>query len=235
MTATSTFYCAITSGLCGTINTSTTTITVNPVYAYTENHSICNGEIYNWHGTNYSTTGTFTANYTSINDCDSIYTLHLSVNPVDISVALSGITITANFTADAYQWLDCNNNFAPINGEVNQSFTATVNGNYAVIITQGLCSDTSVCVEINTVGIAPQTTEGITFYPNPVSNELIIEIKGNIKNRNFEILNAIGQVVFKGNLLLEKTVVQTTNFDPGVYLIKLGTGKIFKFEKILKE
>jgi len=72
------------------------------------------------------------------------------------------------------------------------------------------------------------------IYPNPVSNELIIEIDGNHEKVNFEILNAIGQVVFKGNLV-EKTIVQTSNFATGVYLIKLENGKTFEFKKIIKK
>jgi hypothetical protein len=72
------------------------------------------------------------------------------------------------------------------------------------------------------------------IYPNPVSNELIIEIEGNNEKLNFEILNANGQVVFKGNLV-EKTTVQTINFAPGVYLIKVENGKTFEFKKIIKE
>ena len=74
----------------------------------------------------------------------------------------------------------------------------------------------------------------IKVYPNPVSNELIIEIEGNSDKLDFEILNAIGQVVFKGNFI-EKTTVHTTNFAPGVYLIKLENGKTFEFKKIIKE
>ena len=71
-------------------------------------------------------------------------------------------------------------------------------------------------------------------YPNPVSNELIIEIKGNKEKTDFEILNSIGQIVFKGNMS-EKSVVQTSNFCSGVYLIKLKNGKTFEFKKIVKE
>jgi photosystem II stability/assembly factor-like uncharacterized protein len=74
----------------------------------------------------------------------------------------------------------------------------------------------------------------VNIYPNPVTNELIIEFNGNTKNTNFEILNSIGQVVFKGNLI-EKTVVQTSNFAPGIYLLKLENGKTFEFKKIIKE
>ncbi|MFZ4799828.1 MAG: T9SS type A sorting domain-containing protein [Bacteroidia bacterium] len=72
------------------------------------------------------------------------------------------------------------------------------------------------------------------IYPNPVSNELIIEIKGNNEKLNLEILNSIGQIVFKGNLI-EKTIIETTNFSPGIYVIKLENGKTYQFKKIVKE
>ena len=49
-----------------------------------------------------------------------------------------------------------------------------------------------------------------------------------------EILNQIGQVVYKGNMR-EKVILKTTNFPAGVYLIKLENGKTFKFKKIIKE
>ncbi|HOY30862.1 MAG TPA: CehA/McbA family metallohydrolase [Bacteroidales bacterium] len=57
-------------------------LTVNPVYTFTENHSICDGETFTWHGNNYTDAGTYTANYQTTHDCDSVYTLHLTVNPV---------------------------------------------------------------------------------------------------------------------------------------------------------
>jgi len=50
----------------------------------------------------------------------------------------------------------------------------------------------------------------------------------------FEILNTTGQVVLEINLV-EKTSVQTANFAPGVYLIKLGNNKTFEFKKIVKD
>jgi len=74
----------------------------------------------------------------------------------------------------------------------------------------------------------------INVYPNPITNELMIEIEGNSEPVNFEILNARGQVVFKGNLV-EKTTVQTSNFAPGVYLIKFISDKTFELKKIIKE
>jgi hypothetical protein len=74
----------------------------------------------------------------------------------------------------------------------------------------------------------------INVYPNPITNELMIEIEGNSEPVNFEILNVSGQVVFKGNLV-EKTTVQTSNFAPGVYLIKFISDKTYELKKIIKE
>ena len=67
-----------------------------------------------------------------------------------------------------------------------------------------------------------------------MSNELVIEITGNKDKQAYEIYNSIGQVVYKGSLL-EKTIVQTTDFSSGVYMIKLENGKTFEFKKILKK
>jgi carboxyl-terminal processing protease len=74
----------------------------------------------------------------------------------------------------------------------------------------------------------------VSIYPNPVSSELNIDIKGNNDKYKFEIINSIGQTVFKGNLT-EKTTIQTTNFSPGIYLIKLENGKTIEIKTIVKK
>lgn len=73
----------------------------------------------------------------------------------------------------------------------------------------------------------------INVYPNPVSDILTIEYAGNNKEIGFYILNSIGQIVFSGRLA-DKTIVQTSTFSPGIYLIKLDTGKTIEFNKIIK-
>ena len=73
----------------------------------------------------------------------------------------------------------------------------------------------------------------LSIYPNPVSNELIIEIEGNNDNLKFEITNSLGQDVFQGNVV-EKTIIQTSNFASGVYLIKLENGNSFEYKKLIK-
>ena len=81
-----------------------------------------------------------------------------------------------------------------------------------------------------------ENKEGSFFnlYPNPVSDQLTIEIKGNKEKASYEIYNSYGQIVQKGSLV-GKTVVQTNYFSSGVYLIKLEYGKNYEFKNIDKE
>jgi hypothetical protein len=71
----------------------------------------------------------------------------------------------------------------------------------------------------------------IKLYPNPVSNELTIEYSGYAP---FDITNAQGQIVYNGEII-DKTVVSTSNFAPGIYLIRIYTDKITEAQKFIKE
>lgn len=71
-------------------------------------------------------------------------------------------------------------------------------------------------------------------YPNPVSDELTIEMKGTKESASFELLNSIGQTVQSGSLF-EKIVLQTNNLATGVYLVKLQYRNTFEVKKLIKE
>ncbi len=208
---------------------------VNPTSNLTTNIVICSEELpYIWNGLTFTTAGSQSVTFISAVGCDSTITLNLTIDSVDVSITQQSNILTANATPATYQWLDCNNENTPIYGATAQSYTATANGKYAVIVTQGLCSDTSACIQIEGVGIALENLQSINLYPNPVSNELIIEVKGNKELFNFEILNTIGQIVSKGSFE-EKITIQTSNFTSGFYLVKLENGNAFEFKKIIKE
>jgi Secretion system C-terminal sorting domain len=93
---------------------------------------------------------------------------------------------------------------------------------------------------IVSVNCAVEKTERIKVYPNPISNELTIEIEGNNEPIRFEIINALGTVLYKG-VLTNKITIQTTDFALGIYLLKFETlpnskanGKTFEIKKIIK-
>ena len=72
------------------------------------------------------------------------------------------------------------------------------------------------------------------FYPNPVSDELTIEMRGDREKVSFELLNSIGQTVQNGSFI-EKTVIQMTSLVHGVYLLKLQNCNTFEVKKLIKE
>ena len=55
--------------------------TVNPTFATDITAEICEGETYSWYDQVYNATGNYRTTLTALNGCDSIVTLHLTVNP----------------------------------------------------------------------------------------------------------------------------------------------------------
>ena len=75
----------------------------------------------------------------------------------------------------------------------------------------------------------------LLVYPNPAKSQLNIDIETIDKNLNFEILNSLGQVVYKSTLTNLKTTIDIDNFSSGVYLIKFDTDKSNVYYKFIKE
>ena len=103
-------------------------------------------------------------------------------------------------------------------------------------ITKSINSTRSNIATNNPTVINESSKRRLTYsiYPNPSHNEFTIESNGINERINYEIYNLFGQIVSKGKFL-EKTIVQTTNLTPGIYLIKLENGKTFEFKKVIKE
>jgi DNA/RNA endonuclease YhcR with UshA esterase domain len=167
---------------------------------------------------------------------DSGYQMYpCSVSPLcnlDLTISSMGETIEANAAGASYQWVDCDDNFSPIAGETNQAFTATENGNYAVIITDGQCTDTTDCTTINTIGLASEHLK-LDVYPNPVQNTLTIDAQGSTVN-HVKVVSVTGQQIDSLKGKGEKSVLNTSNWKSGVYFVEVSTTKGSKIVKVIK-
>lgn len=172
--------------------------------------------LYNW-----TATGIYYDTLQGITGCDSIIEIDLTINTIDVSTNLVASTISANnTTAQEYQWIDCNNGNQVITGETGMSYTPAVSGNYAVIITENGCSDTSLCTYVSVIGIEEIDNVYTKIYPNP--SEGIINIVSNGTNFSLSVYNAIGQeVISKIRLSLKKETVDLSELSNGVYLLRL--------------
>ena len=222
-----TYYIKGTDGSNGCYTIESVTVTVNVAYSYSDNYNICSGDTYNWQGIDYSTGGNYYANYTSIYGCDSNYTLNLAVNTVDTGITINGNTITANAASGTFQWVDCDNNYAWISGETGQSYTATVDGNYAVIVTQGSCSDTSSCYQMVITAIEHNPFgSSFSVYPNPTSGDITLDLGGNYFNVDIRISDVLGQVFYRThNISVTKTINLAIEEAPGIYFIDVITSE----------
>jgi hypothetical protein len=166
---------------------------------------------------------TYTVVGVDSNSCSATASTTIAIDPLPtIATTLNGSTISANETGATYQWLNCGNNgYTIISWETTQSYTATVVGSYAVLVTKNGCSDTSACVAISTVGIETNadTDNDIVMYPMPASNQLTINNKST-ESCKIELMDATGKVVYSAVSSKDNTVVDIRSFSNGLYFAR---------------
>lgn len=181
--------------------------------------------------------GTITV--TANNTCGSStpQTANINVNTIDNTVDLSGLTLTSNQTGAVYQWLDCDNGNAPIPGETTQSFTPSVNGNYAVEITLNGCTETSSCIVVNSVGITESKTDNSIVFPNP-GNGIYTIIGENFQgNTSVTIYTTEGKTIFQQSGLFGKDIIMIdiSSHPQGIYLLEIDNQNTLVYSKIIKQ
>ncbi len=210
------------------------TLEVDPVYSFEEDHQMCHGETYSWQGQDYTDSGVYTKHFFTEAGCDSTYTLDLAVAVIDTTVSIVGETISSNVTAGSYQWVICDQGYQAIEGATNQSYTATTNGHYAVVITLDSCTDTSVCTEITSFSVPSfHLFSDIGVHPNPFSDELIIENEDCNRPISYKLLNSNGQILLQGSLN-DRKKVDTSQLPKGVYTLYLDTDEAHSVRKLIK-
>lgn len=160
----------------------------------------------------------------------------VTVTDIDPTVSVSGVTLMANQSGATYQWLDCNNGYAPIAGETGQSFTATVNGSYAVEVTLNGCIDTTSCENITTIGITENTLDmSILIYPNPNAGKFYVELSGSTSEMFVvEMRNNLGQIVYAGEMESNSShLIELTDIAPGIYMVRIGNERRESHERII--
>lgn len=159
--------------------------------------------------------------------------LWITVNPIPETPVISQNGNVLSSSAPAgNQWYDANGILA---GETGQTYTITATGDYYSIVTLNGCVSAQVApFHAELMGITENETFSVQLYPNPVNNELTVELDGNAENVYLEILNATGQMLYSGDFR-EKTVIATDGFAPGLYLIRIKSGSGIIQRKVVKK
>jgi PKD repeat protein len=196
--------------------------------SYTWDNGVNDGEAFTPTATN-----TYTVIGTDDNGCSNTSQVVVTVTTVDTTTTVSGNTITANASPATYQWLDCGTGNS-ISGETAQTYTPTTSGNYAVIVTQNSCIDTSACVNMLITGINETSNKTVQIYPNPVRNTLHLNL-GNSVAEYITLLNIQGKIVYQTKSRTSQLTINLEELSKGVYFLKVVTAGEINTYKIIKE
>ncbi|MFT6503330.1 MAG: hypothetical protein ACJASQ_003465 [Crocinitomicaceae bacterium] len=208
-------------------------LTINYSNGSTDVQTACGSYLWIDGVTYTSSNSSATQTFTNAAGCDSIVTLDLTINAVNISTTTTGVTITSDAVGVAYQWIDCSD-YSEIIGETNQSFTATINGDYAVIVTENGCSDTSTCVVINSIGINENDElNNVVIYPNPNNGIIHLEL-GSLSDVDIRVFSVQGKLVLEEKMINLPLHQIEFKAPSGVYYLKIQSEGISKTYKLIK-
>ncbi|GDX52446.1 hypothetical protein LBMAG27_14930 [Bacteroidota bacterium] len=211
-------------------------LTVLNAASNTLTENICSGDIYNFNGLNISSTGIYFDTLAAINTCDSIITLNLTVETINTTIQQSSDTLSVT-SSGSIQWIDCNSQQL-ISGANGNIFVATMSGNYAAIITEGNCIDTTSCTQVFTS--ANELTidhSQFTIFPNPTDENITIEFSQPCENCRIEISNTLGQILLTEKLNQNSEILNLKSFSSGLYfcIIKDDSGKMYQKKLVIEK
>ena len=139
----------------------------------------------------------------------------------DTSVVQNGNELAAVLAGATYQWLDCDDGYAIIAGEGNQTFLATGSGNFAVSVSANGCTDTSSCYNVFVVGLAEdlQHENVLLVYPNP-SNGIFQLISDVANPMEVTVFNAMGQLIHSEGNVTNNTSIDLRGVPNGLYSVR---------------
>ena len=202
----------------------------NPSYYYTNNDTICNGDSLLWHSNYYLQSGIYYDSLQTVNECDSIYELSLSVmqNPSPFTILGEDTVIldqTEEYTVPdssnlTYNWNVQNSTIIDSlsNYEYSIQWNNLGTGYIYVVATNqyGCTSDTSILeVYVGSSDVRDiVNNKKIKIYPNPANENLVV-----LCNEDFimEIYDLSGRKL----IVSEKRETDISDLSKGIYLVKI--------------
>jgi uncharacterized protein YjdB len=191
---------------------------------------------FTWNGQTYAQSGTYTFNGTTANGCDSSATLVLTIDqaPSNVQVSLNQGTFTATAqNATNFAWMDCATNTL-IPGETSATFTPTLSGSYAAVVSNACGSDTTTCEPIEVQGISEIDSELISVYPNPSSGIFTVASKGSIIQEVF-LYSINGELIWRNAHNTQEITIDLCAYARGTYMLRVSTNQQAHIFRLIKQ
>jgi len=178
--------------------------------------------------------GIYTCTILDSNACSMIvsYTITEPAT-INTNIFVNGFTLSVNEPGASFQWINCDNGNLLIPNEDSSSFTPISNGNYAVVISLGNCSDTSNCENITGLYINKTLPLQISLSPNPTKKNIYLDFNGNSETLTIMLYNSLGQLI-NTNIVKKSNYHLTLPQETGVYWVIIKLNEQYKSFKIIK-
>ena len=208
-------------------------LTVNSSSSSSSTVGECGSYFWDANGATYGSTGIYTANLSTVNGCDSLVTLDLTITDVTSTVTDNGDgSYSADITGASYEWLKCT--LPPSSaGVTTQTFTPTQNGDYALVTTVNNCSDTSACFTVSGVGLSELSDQRFSVFPNPVNDVLNIEMKEG-SSYSYSLVDLNGRLMIQSSEILSETHTVNLDLPSGFYLLIIKQNGLQFAQPIIK-
>ena len=134
----------------------------------------------------------------------------------------------------SFQWLKCDEEYKPVLGETNSTFSPSDSALYALEISKYGCKDTSSCVSLKTVGIhkIPNFPHNINpIFPNPFKESF--QFKTNLQQPTIvKIYSKEGKKVYEKTILSNEKI--SPMIKPGVYILEIVSSNQIERQTIIK-
>lgn len=187
----------------------TLTLNVNPIYNTELSATICEGQVYTENNFNVSEAGVYTQTLTSVNGCDSIVNLTVSVNPT--------FDTTINATIN------------PGETYAEFGFNESEAGTYVQNLqTEFGCDSTITLVLSVNSSLLEAEIEEISFYPNPTDSKITFSLA----IEKVEVIDLIGKVIFT---FTNAKTINIESLPSGAYYLRLTNDEKTIMQKVIKQ
>ncbi len=179
----------------------------------------------------YNSSGDYSDTVKNMNGCDSIVTVHLTVDTIEaavVNVKEDSITVSGN---GKVKWIDCNTGLVVDSGTAG-TYSFTRAGIYAAIFSNGNCSDTTVCIPLLATGVAAANGDfGFNLFPNPAIDKVNIQTGAFVPNL-ITIIDADGRKISEQKF---KPVIDVSALPAGLYFIEVKNSDTVLRNKLIKQ
>ncbi len=215
-------------------------LTINPVISSSFNEVICQGESYSFFGQNLFSAGTYSQTLQTVNGCDSIVNLNLSVLPLPQAPSVISnspvlcpgdlANLTANSSSNAQYFWSGPQNFSSQNSSINFAVQEENIGDYAVYVIVDGCQSgiTNSNVDIININDFEDYEFPNVITPNNDGINDSLDIAGHYKTcqeYSLQIFNRWGNLVFEQTLnseMFSGNSSSSSELPDGVYFYKLS-------------